>query len=203
MLKIFIVRKFNAYHKLCSKINLHSLIPRENSIHPSITLDEITAKVRETENVSDDDVTTTAIDLILDKGFIKQDLDSYSDSPIPSGALKNSSSSSKKSIRTTTTRRTTVRRMTTSTPRKSIKTVAIDTGLDDLDKETAKLKASMEAAKSGGTEVDDKFTATVNRLTNRITILQNDHDNGEIDDSEFVDRMTKIEKEVFAKLYSI
>ena len=131
---------------------------------------EITTKVNEIDDLSDDDITATAIDLFLEQGFIKQDLDSYSNLPRSSPETRLS--------------------------RKSVINPAIDTGLEDIDKETTKLKQFMDAVINDGTEVDHQFVSAVRRLTNNITILQNDHYKGEIDDTEFVNQMTKIENEV-------
>ena len=47
-----------------------------------------------------------------------------------------------------------------------------------------------------GEEIDEKFTKSVSRLTKRITVLKSDYENNEMDDAEFKEKMTKIEKEV-------
>ena len=72
---------------------------------------------------SDDEVTDQALDIFLDKGWIKEDT-LESESPMPSAAQE---SSSKKSVRATTIRRTTTSRSTTS----ARKSRMIDNGLSE------------------------------------------------------------------------
>ena len=141
-------------------------------------------------------MTDTALDIFLDRGWIKQDLDSYSDSPIPSAAQKESSSNARHTVRKSVKTKTVTRRTTTQNPRKSLRSPQIDMGLINLGDESAKLMKSMEDAKSDGTEVDNKFASNVNRLTRRITVLQKDQQDGKIDEDAFVDKMVKIEKEL-------